>query len=99
VTTVVTVGPFEGIKDNATAGPDYFCELTASTATISVVVMSTSGSDPLADSLLWGRGQETDPDEGLEFRPEFAERLRAYLRDRPRGKPLDEVVRDLGLDE
>jgi hypothetical protein len=48
---------------------------------------------------LWEYEQEFDPDEGLEFRPEFAERLRTYLRDKPRGKPIDEVVRKLGLGE
>jgi hypothetical protein len=47
---------------------------------------------------LWEYEQEFDPDEGLEFRPEFAEQLRAYLRDRPKGKPADEVMRRLGLD-
>ena len=40
-----------------------------------------------------------DPDEGLEFKPEFAESLRAYLRDRPRGRPAEEVWRELGLEE
>ena len=39
-----------------------------------------------------------DPDEGLEFKPEFAESLRAYLRDRPEGRPAEEVWRDLGLE-
>ncbi len=37
--------------------------------------------------------------EDLDFAPEFAERLRAYLRERPKGRPLDEVARELGLDE
>lgn len=39
-----------------------------------------------------------DPDEGLVFRPEIAERLRAFLRDKPAGEPIEDVARELGLD-
>lgn len=39
-----------------------------------------------------------DPDEGLRFRPEIAERLRAFLRDKPAGEPVEDVARELGLD-
>jgi hypothetical protein len=42
---------------------------------------------------------DDDPDVGLEFKPEIAERLRAFGRERPQGQPLDDVVRELGLDE
>ena len=42
---------------------------------------------------------DSDPDEGLEFTPEFANRLRRYLQERPRGIPAEEVFRELGLDE
>jgi hypothetical protein len=40
-----------------------------------------------------------DPDEGLEFRPEVAEQLERFLREKPEGRPLDEVARELGLDD
>jgi hypothetical protein len=41
-----------------------------------------------------------DPDEGLELRPEVAERLRAALKeDIGQGVTLDDVVRTLGLDD
>jgi hypothetical protein len=44
--------------------------------------------------------QLPDPDEGLEFKPEVAERLRAFLKEEnPRGTPLEDVVRELGLDD
>jgi len=42
--------------------------------------------------------QVGDPDEGLEFRPEIAERLRTFLHERPEGRPVEEVARELGLD-
>lgn len=42
---------------------------------------------------------DDDPDAGLEVKPEIAERLRAFLRERPQGQPLDDVVRELGLDD
>jgi hypothetical protein len=52
------------------------------------------------EELLWEYEQEFDPDEGLEFKPEIAKRLRAALQQRPRrGTPADEVKRELGLEE
>jgi hypothetical protein len=40
-----------------------------------------------------------DPDEGKEFTPEFAESLRQGLKDKSRGIPLEQVKRELGLDD
>ncbi len=42
---------------------------------------------------------ELDDEQDLEFTPEFAERLRAYIQEKPQGRPLDEVARELGFDE
>lgn len=55
----------------------------------------------ILEELLWEMEQESpDPDEGLELRPEIAEYLRARLRDKDRrGKPFEEALRELGLDE
>ena len=39
-----------------------------------------------------------DPDAGLSFRPEIAKRLRAFLREKPQGQPVQDVARELGLD-
>lgn len=50
--------------------------------------------------LLWEWEQTLpDPDEGLEFRPEVAAYLRQAMREKQRGTPLEDVVRELGLDE
>lgn len=43
--------------------------------------------------------QLPDPDEGLEFKPEVIEYLQKALKERKRGIPLDEIVRELGLDD
>ncbi len=42
--------------------------------------------------------QLPDPDEGLEFKPAVAERLREALHAPERGIPIEDVVRELGLD-
>ena len=39
-----------------------------------------------------------DPDEGLNFRPEIADRLRAFQRDKPGGQSAADVARELSLD-
>lgn len=41
---------------------------------------------------------DTDPDAGLEFRSEVAEHLRSYMKERPEGIPVEDVIRELGLD-
>jgi len=41
---------------------------------------------------------DTDPDAGLEFKPEIADYLRSYMKDRPDGVPIEDVIRELGLD-
>ena len=52
----------------------------------------------LMQEVLWEYEQQLpDPDEGLEFRPEVAERLRRYLKEKPAGRPLDDVIREIGL--
>ena len=55
----------------------------------------------LLQEILWELEQEMpDPDEGLEFRPEIAAYLAAALKDKNRrGKPHEQVMRELGLDE
>ncbi len=40
-----------------------------------------------------------DPDEGLEFKPEVAEELRAAMREKCRGRPLRDIMKEIGLDE
>jgi hypothetical protein len=42
--------------------------------------------------------EPTDPDNGLNFRPEIADRLRRFLREEPSGLPASEVARDLDYD-
>ena len=42
--------------------------------------------------------EPTDPDEGLTFRPEIAERLRRFLHESPTSLPAADVARDLGYD-
>ena len=54
----------------------------------------------LVQEVLWEYEQQLpDPDEGLEFRPEVAERLRRYLKEKPEGRPLDDVIQEMGLDD
>jgi len=38
-----------------------------------------------------------DPDEGAQFKPEIAERLRNYLKDCPKGRPAADVYKELGI--
>lgn len=42
--------------------------------------------------------EPTDPDHGLTFRPEIADRLRRFLHEEPPGLPASEVARDLDYD-
>jgi hypothetical protein len=42
-------------------------------------------------------GMLTDPDEGLELRPEVVQSLEAFLAGNQRGKKADEVFESLGL--
>jgi hypothetical protein len=42
--------------------------------------------------------EEDDPDAGLELKPEVAERLRKFQQERPQGLPLDDIARELGLE-
>ncbi len=42
---------------------------------------------------------EDDFDDNTNFKPEVAEQLRRFLKERPRGKPVDDLVKELGLDE
>jgi len=54
----------------------------------------------LMQEILWELEQQLpDPDEGLELRPEIATRLQASTQQKPRLQSLDEVRRELGLDE
>ena len=43
-------------------------------------------------------GMTTDPDAGLELRPEVAQSLQAYLASDRRGDDADDVFRSLGLE-
>lgn len=38
-----------------------------------------------------------DPDEGLELRPEFVQELQEIINSDQRGRPAEEVFRELGL--
>jgi len=40
-----------------------------------------------------------DRDEGLEFKPELAERLKRFKEQQPDGEPIDDIMRELGLGE
>jgi len=40
-----------------------------------------------------------DPDEGLEFKPEVAERLRKFMEEQPDGEPIDDILSELGMQE
>jgi hypothetical protein len=42
---------------------------------------------------------EGDPDAGLEFKAGIAERLQRFLKERPAGRPLDDIAGELGLDD
>jgi hypothetical protein len=55
----------------------------------------------ILQELLWEmEQQQPDPDQGLEFRPEVADYLRARLADKNRrGTPISDVLSELGLDE
>lgn len=46
--------------------------------------------EAVRDALLEITGEDSDPDEGLLFKPAVAERLRAFLTDRPQGRSLDD---------
>lgn len=39
-----------------------------------------------------------DPDAGLTFKPEIAEYLRSIREQMPEGIPVDDVIKELGLD-
>jgi hypothetical protein len=41
---------------------------------------------------------DQDPDAGLTLKPEIAEYLRRYKQERPKGRPFEDVIKDLGLD-
>lgn len=38
-----------------------------------------------------------NPDEGKPLKPEVAEELRRYLQERPDGRPVEDVMKELGL--
>jgi len=40
----------------------------------------------------------SDPDVGLEFTPEVAAYLQTYRAEQPEGMPVEDVIRELGLD-
>ncbi len=42
---------------------------------------------------------EDDFDESTNFKPEVAEQLKRFLEERPRGKSVDDVVKELGLND
>ncbi|RMF78605.1 MAG: hypothetical protein D6737_14180 [Chloroflexi bacterium] len=55
--------------------------------------------DSIERAILEIQQQLPDPDEGLEFKPEFAEQLRQFLKERPEGRPAEDVMRELGLSD
>jgi hypothetical protein len=53
----------------------------------------------ILQELLWEAEQGLpDPDSGLEIRPEIAERLAAFKKDKPPTKSIDAILQELGLD-
>ena len=38
-----------------------------------------------------------DPDEGLELKSEVAEQLQKFLDEKPKGRPAEDIMRELGL--
>ncbi|MCC7450826.1 MAG: hypothetical protein IT324_25650 [Anaerolineae bacterium] len=54
--------------------------------------------ETVRETILEIEQESIDPDEGAEFKPEIAERLRNYLKDRPKGRPAADVYKELGLD-
>ncbi len=46
--------------------------------------------DDLADN--------TDPDAGLNFKPEVSEYLQRYMQARPKGTPIQDIIQEFGLD-
>jgi len=46
--------------------------------------------DDLADN--------TDPDVGLNFKPEIGEYLQRYMQERPKGTPIQDIIQEFGLD-
>ncbi len=55
--------------------------------------------ETIREALLEIVDEAEDPDAGKEFTPEVAARLRAYLAERPEGRPLEDIVREMGLDD
>ncbi len=55
--------------------------------------------DSIERAILEIQQQLPGPDEGLEFKPEFAEQLRQFLKERPEGRPAENVMRELGLSD
>ncbi len=53
----------------------------------------------IQDAVFQLEQQLPDPDEGLEFKPEIAERLQKFIQEKPRGIPAEQVMKELGLDE
>ena len=41
---------------------------------------------------------DSDPDAGLTFKPEIAEYLHRYMKERPKGTPIRDAIQELGLD-
>jgi hypothetical protein len=55
--------------------------------------------DVVQDAVFQLEQQLPDPDEGLKLKPEIARRLWKATQEKPEGKPLEEVMRELGMDE
>ena len=55
--------------------------------------------DAVREALTEFAAEGDDPDAGLTFKPEIAARLEAFLRERPQGRLLDDVVSELSLDD
>jgi len=53
--------------------------------------------DTVVESLSELVDPDYDPDEGLEFKPEIAARLEKALKEKSRGRPMAEVLADLGI--
>jgi len=71
--------------------------MTANQVTLNMDELRTIVRDLVLETLS-DLADQTDPDAGLTFKPEIAEYLRSYRQERPKGTPLEDVIKDLGLD-
>ena len=56
--------------------------------------------EEVVEEMIWKIEQNSpDPDIGLEFRPEVADHLREALTEKKRGRALNDIMNEMGLNE